>query len=110
MKKKLFIVALALLTFNASAQSDSLELQKVRNIELRLQKFYVKNRTSQLLYIASAACIVAGAVSKDAEKQKTLTYIGAGIGLVGFIVYFDSYSALNFKPRRKIAHITDPWY
>lgn len=114
MKKTILILALTLLTMSASAQSDSLEIQKIRNIENNLSKFYQKNRFSQVFTVAGAVCVLASFAEKTAEKKKTLLYVGSGLGLVGYVIYLDSFNELNFKKvqsvKRKPKPVIDPWY
>lgn len=77
---------------------DQVTIERVNNIENKLNSFHNEMRTSQFFTILGSALIVAGAFNSDSnESNVVLPLAGVCSSLIGTIIYLDSYKHLNMK-------------
>jgi len=85
---------------------DTAQIARIENIEKNLSAFYTYNRRYHSLLFISLGVSVAGILlsSGNTNNEKAsvvLPIVGSVIGLIGTVIYFDSYKFLNFKPKRR---------
>jgi drug/metabolite transporter (DMT)-like permease len=84
---------------------DTVQIARINDIETRLSAFYTYNRRSHSLLFLSVGMSLAGIIMASNSNSNSNTAIiplaGSIVGLVGTIIYLDSYKFLNFKPKRK---------
>ncbi len=101
----LFLLVFLSLTINAQTQKiDSVQSEKIQNIEDRLTSFHNSNRNSQFLIIAGSVISIAGTLFYKPQKATDINpfpIIGGGLGLIGGLIYLDSFKFLNMN--RKFA-------
>jgi hypothetical protein len=84
---------------------DSIQTARIEDIEKRLSAFYTYNRRSHtILYLSlgiSTAGVLIASGNSYSKVAPIMLYIGSFVGLVGTVIYLDSYKFLNFKPKRR---------
>ena len=121
--RQFIILVLLLLTANAFSQTnvdsiiptistthvvvlkvDTAQIARIDNIEKNLSAFYTYNRRSHSLLFISLGVSITGLLLSNGTGDKAssiLPIAGGIIGLIGTVIYLDSYKFLNFKPKRK---------
>jgi len=82
---------------------DTVQIERINNIEKKLSAFYTYNRRSHTLLFTSLGMSIVGIILSKGKSNGTAAIIplaGSVVGLVGTAIYLDSYKFLNFKPRR----------
>jgi hypothetical protein len=83
---------------------DTAQILRIDNIEKNLSAYYAYNRRSHTLLFLSMGMSLVGILlsnSQDNTASGVITLAGGFVGLVGTVVYLDSFKFLNFKPKRK---------
>jgi hypothetical protein len=107
----LMLLCLSLAGFSQQITTDSTEVQslvvqkvdqvtidRVNNIENKLNAFHNEMRTSQIFTILGSALMVASAFNVDSQEPTIiLPLAGLCSSLIGGIIYLDSYKHLNMK-------------
>ena len=84
---------------------DSVQIERINNIEKNLSAFYTYNRRYHSLVYLSVGMSLAGILIANGQSDNRIagvTMIAGGVvSLIGTVIYLDSYKFLNFKPKRK---------
>ena len=84
---------------------DTVQTERINNIEKRLTAYYTYNRRYHTLLVLSLGMSVASVIIANGQSNNTVAGViqltGGIVGVVGTVIYFDSYKFLNFKPKRK---------
>ena len=84
---------------------DTVQIARIDNIEKKLSAFYTYNRRSHNLLFFSLGMSVISVLVANGNNDNTaagiITLAGGVVGLVGTVIYLDSYKFLSFKPKRK---------
>lgn len=83
---------------------DTVQIVRINDIEKRLSAFYTYNRRSHSFLFLSLGMSVAGILLASDHSNSATAIIplaGSVVGLIGTVIYLDSYKFLNFKPKRK---------
>jgi len=84
---------------------DTVQTERINNIEKSLTAYYTYNRRYHTLLFLSLGMSVASVIIANGQSNNTAAGViqlaGGIVGLVGTVIYFDSYKFLNFKPKRK---------
>ncbi len=125
--KKFILLAALCISLVANAQVDYsstksmvvIESDSVQNLQMadfgnRIQQFYTKNRVSQALILAGSIVGIAGSFLYTPTDGSINPFpaVGGAIGLVGGVVYLDSFKYLNLKntKKRKLKKAIDDFY
>lgn len=125
--KKFFLLLFFAFTLSLNAQVDYsstksmvvIESDSVQNLQMadfgnRIQQFYTKNRMSQAIILAGSIVGIAGSFLYTPTDGSVNPFpaIGGVMGLVGGVVYLDSFKYLNLKntKKRKIKKAIDDFY
>lgn len=77
---------------------DQLTIERVNNIENKLNAFHNEMRTSQVFTILGSALMMASAFNLQSDEPTViLPLAGLCSSLIGGIIYLDSYKHLNMK-------------
>jgi hypothetical protein len=80
------------------------QIERINNIEQNIDAFYTNSRISHKCYFLSFGLTIAGAIISNIEDPKVggvLIAAGGLSGIIGTVIYFDSYKFLNFKREKK---------
>lgn len=84
---------------------DTVQTERINNIEKSLTAYYTYNRRYHTLLFLSLGMSVASVIiangQSDYRAAGVIQLAGGIVGLVGTVIYFDSYKFLNFKPKHK---------
>jgi len=83
---------------------DTAQIVRIDNIEKSLSAFYTYNRRSHTLLFLGMGMSVAGILLANGQNNTAsgvITLAGGVVGLIGTVIYLDSFKFLNFKPKRK---------
>ena len=78
---------------------DTVQIERIDNIERNLSAFYTYNRRSQNLLFLSAGLSVAGillAYGDNITTSNLVTLTGGVVSIIGTVVYLNSYKFLKF--------------
>lgn len=86
-------------------QVDVVQIARIDNIEKSLTAFYRYNRRSHSLLFLSVGLSVVGILVTNTNgynsKSSILPVAGTVVGLIGTVIYLDSFKFLNFKTKRR---------
>lgn len=89
---------------------DTFQIERINNIEENLRGFYTHNRVYHALMGVSVGLSLAGLFIATGQgnysQAGTLQLAGMVIGMVGTVIYIDSYKFLNIKSRHKNQRVT----
>ncbi len=125
--KKFFLLLFFAFTLSLNAQVDYsstksmvvIESDSVQNLQMadfgnRIQQFYTKNRMSQAIILAGSIVGIAGSFLYTPTDGSVNPFpaVGGVMGLVGGVVYLDSFKYLNLKntKKRKLKKSIDDFY
>lgn len=83
---------------------DTAQILRIDNIEKNLSAFYTYNRRSHNLLYLSLGMSIAGILLVNGQNNTAsgvITIAGGVVGIIGTVIYLDSFKFLNFKPKRK---------
>lgn len=83
---------------------DTAQILRIDNIEKSLSAFYTYNRRSQNLLILSMGMSIVSVLlvnDNDNTIPGIISLTGGVVGIIGTVIYLDSYKFLKFKPKRK---------
>lgn len=119
-----FLLLLASLAVNAQSNAgtsivvqkvDSVQMDRLIQIEDNLTSFHHANRTSQLFIFAGSALTVAGVIlSSSSSEPNVLPLFGGISSIIGGAIYLDSYKYLNINKnknrKKKVTSIKNDFY
>lgn len=91
---------------------DTMQCNETKNIENRLTSFYKANRNSQFMIIAGSVISIAGAFLYQPGQNQINPFpiVGGVCGLVGGVIYFDSFKYLNMNKKPRIKKTVPDFY
>lgn len=83
---------------------DTVQIARIDDIEKSLTAFYTYNRRSHNLIFLSMGMSLVSVLLANGDNTTAagvISIAGGVVGIIGTVIYLDSYKFLNFKPKRK---------